>query len=81
MVIASTYASNVGQLIINLTGRGYLVKLQSEKNLFNNDVLYMQVVNIKHGASVKHALTEAEVTAIQDISIIADAIAERVRKS
>lgn len=79
--IVSTYASNIGLLVINLTNRGYMLRLQSEKNLFNNPVLHLQVSDMKTSKTIKHALSEAEVAAIQDVGIIADAIAERLRKS
>lgn len=79
--IVSVYASNIGQLVVNLTNRGYMLRLQAEKNLFDNSVLYLQVSDMKTSKTIKHALSEAEVTAIQDVGIIADAIAERLRKS
>ena len=77
--IVSTYASNVGALVINLASKGYMIRLQTEQNLFNNSVLYIQVNDMKSGGVVKHALSEQEVADITDINVIVDAIIERLK--
>lgn len=77
--ITSPFAANVGALVVNLASRGYMIRLQTEQNLFNNNVLYLQVSDMKTSAVVKHALSEQEVAEISDINIIVDAIVERLK--
>lgn len=79
--IASTYASNLGQLILNLTGRGYMIKLQTERGLFNKDVLYIQVSDLRKQKSLRHAITEMDLAEVSDVGTIADVIAERLKLS
>lgn len=78
--IASDYAVHLGQLVLNLTSRGFMVKLQSRKNLFNNDVMQMQVHDLKRKKVVEHMITEAEMAQINDVSVIADVISTRIKE-
>jgi hypothetical protein len=79
--LATQYAINLGLLVHTLTARGYMLKLETEKDLFNKELLYIRVHDMKNGKSVRHAFSEADVEAIQDVIIVCDAIAERIRKS
>lgn len=79
--IISTYAANVGALVTNLANRGLVIRVASEDTVFGGKKVYLQVSNLKTSKSLKEAMSEAEVTQIQDIGVVADAIVEKLRKS
>lgn len=82
--IASVYASNVGQLILNLTGRGLLVRMLTEDSVIGGKVLMLQISDVTKKDKVrviKEALTEDVVTSIRDVAVIADALVEKLKKS
>lgn len=78
MKINSEFATNTGALILNLASRGLFVKVGVENQIIGGQILFIMVSNGK--ATLKEAITEQEVSQIQDVGVIADAIAEKLRK-
>lgn len=81
--ITSNYAANVGALVINLAGRGYIVRVGIEDSVFGGKTLLLQVSQVVKGktAVIKETMTEQVIESIVDIGVVADAIAEKLRKS
>lgn len=82
MAIISQYAQNVGAIVVNLATRGYMVKIVVETDVFEKKNLVIQVSEIRKGVvkSIKHMLPEIQVTDIVDPAVIADALADKLRR-
>lgn len=78
--ITTPYAANVGTLVVNLANRGYLIKLQTEESVLGGHVLHLRLTSMKTHKTLSQVLTEAEVNAIEDVSVVADALVEKLRK-
>jgi len=80
--IVSLFAGNLGALISNLINRDYIVRMNREKGIISGSVIILQITNMDgKPKTLREAITEREIEAIQDIGVIADALVEKLRKS
>jgi len=80
--IVSLFAGNLGALISNLINRDYIVRMNREKGVISGSVIILQITNMDgKPKTLREAITEREIEAIQDIGVIADALVEKLRKS
>lgn len=81
MVVTSPFATNVGALVVNLANRGFLVKLKTENTIIGGQVLVLTVADVrsKNVNQISEMLTEAQVTEISDVAVIADIIEKKLK--
>jgi len=81
MVVTSPFATNVGALVVNLANRGFLVKLKTENTIIGGQVLILTVADVrsKNVTQISEMLTEAQVTEISDVAVIADIIEKKLK--
>jgi len=81
MVVTSPFAANVGALVVNLANRGFLVKLKTENTIIGGQVLILTVADVrsKNVTQISEMLTEAQVTEISDVAVIADIIEKKLK--
>lgn len=81
MVVTSPFATNVGALVVNLANRGFLVKLKTENTIIGGQVLILTVADVrsKNVTQISEMLTEAQVTEIRDVAVIADIIEKKLK--
>lgn len=78
----SQFAGNLGTLVTNLMNRGYIVRLQREKGVISGSVIILQMTSMDgKPKTLREAITEGEIEAIQDVAVVADALVEKLRKS
>lgn len=78
--MVSTFVSNVGAIVVNLAKRGLIVRVSVEESMLSKDILNLQLTYIKKGVAntIKEAIAEEVVTEINDISVICDALYNKV---
>lgn len=81
--ITSTYASNVGALVLNLASRGVIVRIATEDSILGGRVLMLQLSQMGKGKTqvIKETLTEPTVVHINDVAVIADALMNKLKQS
>lgn len=81
-VITSIYATNIGAMIVNLAKRGVIVRVGVEPSILTGDILIMTLSVMKGSQSynIREALTEEQVTNINDVGVVCDALYAKLMK-
>jgi len=79
--VVSPFVQNVGALVCNIAGRGYIVRVELVSSVLGGQTLYISISDMKAKRTLREALLEREVSDIVDISIISEALIEKLKRS